>query len=232
MEGKRDKSTVKEKTTLASFLWSYWEVCSDVVHQWWVFSNTKALLLIFTSIIGSVWPDHTLTKTVTSLLQEQGSRRVYSECRGGPPWCLCEDLASLQIISLQSLWRQGRPRLEMPPAGAPMVHNSCHSHAVRWKAAQGKESHLRALNLRWQWELVQPQLPSLCPRALPGSIFPCGGPTLYGMIHYSCLVLIQHLYRFSSRALTPRHDRHPNTLSLHHTFLSFQSVIAPKEALR
>lgn len=74
-----ERETVKEKTTLASFLPSYWEVCSDALHRWWVFSNTKALLLIFTSIIGSVWQDHTLTKIVWWHLQEQGSGRVYSD---------------------------------------------------------------------------------------------------------------------------------------------------------
>lgn len=147
---------------------------------------------------GTVWQNHTLTQAVHKTREKEGfilvcwtvkSRHIVmstwgfyllvvhklkvSEDMGGTGW-KCHQ---------QVLWLPMAPTLRLQ------------QDEILLLPAQGRESHLWALNLQWQWELVW--LPALCPRDVPGYVFPCGGPGLYTAICYNCLVLIQHLYVFS-----------------------------------
>ena len=104
----------------------------------------------------------------------------------------------------------------------------CHQHVLRLPMiptlpvqqgeilllpAQGRESRLWALNLQWQWELVQLRLPALCPRDVPWLCFPmwraqsvwCDTLTAWCWSS-TCMASLR-------RALTSTHDSSEYTLS-------------------
>lgn len=74
-ENEKKKKYCGRESHMASFLWFYLKVCSELLHQWQTLDNTEAWSLILTSITGTVWPNHMLTQAVCTTGEEEGRRK-------------------------------------------------------------------------------------------------------------------------------------------------------------